>query len=113
MLNIKLNLVVVTANTELINLAYMKPTKMVSVYQNKVTEYDPLNAVDGSRSGRLYSSSCAATSAVKNAWWQVDLQAIHLIKEVVITNRGDNYGELECVDDRLYFGKLSAGIVRI
>jgi len=102
----KSNLVVVTADTELINLAHMKPTHMVSAYKNQPREFGSLKAVDGSRNSRLKAASCAVTSEVKNAWWQVDLQAIYLIREVVITNRGDNCGELECVDDRLYFGEL-------
>ena len=102
----KSNLVVVTADTELTSLAHMKPTKMVSVYQNQPGMFGSLKAVDGSRNTHLKAYSCATTSAVKNAWWQVDLQAIYLIREVVITHRGDNWGELECVDDRFYFGEL-------
>jgi len=81
----------------------MKHTKMTTAYEKKDGFYGSVKAVDGG-SYRTWRS-CASTS-VKNAWWQVDLQAIYLIREVVISHGKEFWGELEFVDDRCYFREL-------
>jgi len=72
----------------------MKPTKMASVLKNKPSEVGPFKAVDGNRMNGL-DNNCAATDGGKHDWWLVDLQAIYLIREVVISNREDTFCESE------------------
>ena len=74
------------------NLAHGKPTKMSSTFGSYVS----LKAVDGDRNSSITENSCTQTLKQKENWWQVDLQAVYVIREVVITNRGDRDGELEC-----------------
>ena len=76
-----------------VNLALMKPTKVSSISFD--TRCGSMKAVDGNRESKMLSGSCAATRMQKNSWWQVDLEAVYYITDVVITNRADNYGELE------------------
>ena len=85
-------------DTDPINLALMKPTHMGQIWENKQNEYGSFKAVDGSKDGDMHHTySCAAGSP----YWLVDLQAIYLIREVAVTNRGDQDCESEYVDDRL------------
>ena len=65
------------------NLAVGKPTTMSSTYIN----YYSSRAVDGTRDSNWYHGSCSKTLGEPGAWWQVDLQAVYLIREVIITNR--------------------------
>ena len=81
--------------TDGINLAHGKPTKMSST----LGEFVSWRAVDGDRDSMSFGHSCTQTRKEKDAWWQVDLQAVYNIREVVITNRGDCCGELECATD--------------
>ena len=83
----------------------MKPTKMVSVFKNITIGYKSMKAVDGSRMTDVHvTRSCAVTDYGDYIWWLVDLQAIYLITEVALTNRGDQYCESEFVDGRLCLG---------
>ena len=52
--------------------------------------------MDGNKNGVYNRGSCIHTKS-DNAWWEVDLQAIYIITEVSITNRGDCCGELVCL----------------
>ena len=65
------------------NLAVGKPTTMSSLYGSSYSSY----AVDGTRDGKWKHNSCSHTLDEKGAWWQVDLLAVYLIREVVLTNR--------------------------
>ena len=65
------------------NLALGKPTEMSSRYQNCFAS----NAVDGDRNSKLDALSCFHTNTEKAAWWRVDLQAVYMIREVILTNR--------------------------
>ena len=65
------------------NLAVGKPTTMSSLYQSGYSS----QTVDGTRDGTWKHNSCSHTLEEKGAWWQVDLQSVYLIREVVLTNR--------------------------
>ena len=78
--------------TTTLNLAYRKPTTMSSTMYPHVSS----RGVDGNKNTALSKGGCSHTMPYEDAaWWQVDLLAIYLIKEVVVTNRGDGNGELE------------------
>jgi len=73
-----------------VNLALSKPTKMSS----QTAEHVPSGAVDGNRDGGTTLFTCSATKVkTTKSWWQVDLQGVYLITEVIITN-GVKHGEL-------------------
>ena len=65
------------------NLAVGKPTTMSSLHGF----YYSSRVVDGTRDSTWSHGSCAQTLGDVGAWWQVDLQAVYLIREVIITNR--------------------------
>ena len=71
------------------NLAFGKPTKMIS------TSYSsPSNrAVDGDSQTSWYLSSCIHSLFEINPWWRVDLEQVEPVNEVYIVNRGDCCGE--------------------
>ena len=80
-----------------INLALGKPTNMSSVSQGA----DGGKGVDGKREPSLLvkdptKHTCAATLYDKKAWWQVDLEAVYVIREVVYTPPYLQAGELQC-----------------
>ena len=77
------------------SLAHGKPTKMSSTFGS----YDSSKAVDGDRNSAITGNGCTQTLKQMKNWWQVDLQAVYVIKEVAITNRGDRNGELKCATD--------------
>ena len=66
------------------NLALGKPTEMSSIYQ---TFLFAARAVDGDRNTNLDALSCFHTNNENAAWWRVDLQAVYMIREVILTNR--------------------------
>jgi len=79
-----------------INLALGKPTSMSSVYFESAS----WKGVDGKREPRVWGQdptkhTCAATMSDDAAWWQVDLQAVYVIREVVFTPQY-SAGELQC-----------------
>ena len=51
--------------------------------------------MDGNKDSVYGNGSCIHTTNNK-PWWEVDLQAIYIIKKVGITNRGDCCGEIVC-----------------
>ena len=65
------------------NLAVGKPTSISSLHGT----YYASKTVDGTRDGYWDHNGCTHTLSEKGAWWQVDLQAVYLIREVIITNR--------------------------
>ena len=71
------------------NLALRKPTQMSSTHGRYTSD----KAVDGNKN--MSSLHCSHTTYQRGtrAWWQVDLQAVYIIRKVVITNRGDRSGE--------------------
>ena len=78
------------------NLALGKPTRQSSIYNNA----RPSRAVDGNRNSNFHASSCTHTQNAKGNWWQVDLEAVYEIRDVVITNRGDDAGKLNQTQSR-------------
>ena len=73
-----------------VNLALLKPTKMASQRLSYVSS----RAVDGIREGGTNLESCSATQVkTRRSWWQVDLQGVYVITDVIITN-GRGNGEL-------------------
>ena len=78
------------------NLAVGKPTNMSSVSGQGYS----WKAADGRRDNEHARDKCCAYSAnQKGSWWQVDLQAVYLIREVAITNSANKGGELGCIAD--------------
>ena len=80
-----------------INLALGKPTKMSSVYKHA----DSWKGVDGKRVPNVFVNdhtkhTCAAANDDKPAWWQVDLEAVYVIRKVVFTPQYSQPGELQC-----------------
>ncbi|WP_163787534.1 galactose-binding domain-containing protein [Myxococcus vastator] len=78
------------------NLALGKPAQQSSFYLGGGGE--PSLAVDGNTDGDFWDGSFTHTvlqSQQTQPWWQVDLQASHLISNVVLYNRTD------CCSDRL------------
>lgn len=71
------------------NLAVGKPTKQSSNSHSLVSS----KAVDGSRANNPWTL-CSRASSTTLAWWQVDLEAVYEISEVVITNLRDDGCEL-------------------
>ena len=73
------------------NLAYNKPTKMISTHPL----YPSDNAVDGDSQTLMWKGSCIHTRGEINPWWRIDLEQVEPVNEVYIVNRGD------CCGDRL------------
>ena len=72
------------------NLALGKPARQFSTYKTHTAS----KAVDGNKANFLSQGSCTHTVwSGKGVWWQVDLEAVYDIREVVITNRGECCGE--------------------
>jgi hypothetical protein len=63
------------------NIAFKKPAGQSSDYSSKTSA---TNAVDGNRGGDVVSHTSAANC---NDWWQVDLQGVHSVEDVIIFNR--------------------------
>ena len=63
------------------NVARGKPTTQSST----LGAFDSSKAVDGNSDGVLAHGSCSHTAEQKPAFWQVDLQGVYDIGEVVIT----------------------------
>ena len=81
----------------LINLALGRPTKMSSVYFGSAS----WKAVDGKREPSVLvkdptKHTCAASGNDKEAWWQVDLEAVYVIREVVVYPQFSRKRELQC-----------------
>ena len=63
-------------------MALWKVTKQSSMENPK---YASSNTVDGIASVTLRRGSCAHTAAAVGSWWQVDLQDMYEIQELLIT----------------------------
>jgi len=85
------------------NLAAGKPTKMSSDVKN--SQMFSWRAADGRRDNSAGDKCCAYTAKQKGNWWEVDLQAVYLIREVDITSTGSN-GELGCIVDLVVLDSL-------
>ena len=74
-----------------VNLAFLKPTTMSS----QQGDFVPSRAVDGNRDGGTTLLTCSATKLeTTKSWWQVDLQGVYLITEVIITSGVKNGEQL-------------------
>ena len=51
-------------------------------------------AVDGNSASNFNGKSCTHTNEELRPWWAVDLGAEYLVTDVLITNRGDCYGDV-------------------
>ena len=75
------------------NLALRKPTTQFEKYHKSRASS---KAVDGNSNLVLGKDSCAQTYVptkwYHRSWWQVDLQAIYAIREIVITSTRDPSG---------------------
>jgi hypothetical protein len=80
------------APTQRINVALDKNAKQSSTVLNALAS----RAVDGNTSGNYFAdNSVTHTDKTANAWWQVDLGAVHSIVQIKIWNRTD------CCPERL------------
>ena len=68
------------------DLAFGKPTKQSTV----TNDGWPSKAVDGYPYTNYKNSTCTHTENVTGNWWQVDLGSNYEIRQVWITNRGDD-----------------------
>ena len=69
------------------NLALGKPTSQSSTPDRK---HASSNAVDGNVNPDAGQGSCALTEgATDGSWWQVNLETVRQVREVVITSRND------------------------
>ena len=69
-----------------VNLALKKPTKQSQTSKKSENSH---HAVDGKRD----KYNCAISRGAFS-WWEVDLENIYVIQEVVVTNRIDCCGKL-------------------
>ena len=73
------------------NLARGMPTDMSEMWEIST----PANAVDGSYAynrNQIFECAHAVHDRV-GSWWQVDLEAVYDVREVMILGRGDCCGE--------------------
>ncbi|XP_070556415.1 uncharacterized protein [Ptychodera flava] len=82
------------------NVAVGKPAYQSSLY---AAEGVPEHAVDGNTDSNWSGQSCTHTLQEQNSWWKVDLQDIHTVDNVVITNRQD------CCSERLVGAVVRVG----
>ena len=67
------------------NLARGKPTSQSSTYKKG----NSAKAVDGNKTNTIREKSCSCTSPGREgSWWQVDLESVYEIRQVVIINGG-------------------------
>ena len=85
------------------NLAFSKPTKMISTFRS----YSSDRAVDGDSQTVLMLSSCIHSRVETNPWWRVDLEQVEPVNEVYIVNRGD------CCGDRLNPFEIRVGKTKL
>ena len=71
------------------NLALGRPTDQLST----LGTFDSSKAVDGNSDGVLAHGSCSHTAEHNPAFWQVDLQGVYDIGEVVMTLLREIYRE--------------------
>lgn len=69
-----------------INLAFGKPTTQSTTFAGGVSS----RAVDGNLDGNGLNGTVSHTNLDTAGWWQVDLQSVEPIGEIVIHNRTDN-----------------------
>ncbi|APR78210.1 Fucolectin-related protein [Minicystis rosea] len=67
------------------NLALGKPTRQSSTDAGG----DPERAVDGNTDGDFFHNSVTHTKTESQPWWQVDLQSLQFVGQVVLYNRTD------------------------
>ena len=73
------------------NLARGKPAEQST---HSIWSPTPTRAVDGNYDNNLKRKSCIQTLPNQvGSWWQVDLEAVYNIEEVLVLNRGDCCGE--------------------
>ena len=66
------------------NIALRKPAKQSSTANST---YLASNAVDGA--SYTHPARCTRTKLALGNWWRVELGAVYLIRQVVVTNQGD------------------------
>ena len=84
--------ILVSSNLALNKPAWQSSTDPYSDYYG----FEPVAgfAVDGDRSSMYYTGSCTHTNDEPNPWWTVDLEGEYVVREVVITNRGNCCGKI-------------------
>lgn len=61
------------------------------------------NAIDGNNDANFVTGSCTHTKWESEPWWRLDLQEIHNVTEVTITNRQD------CCSERISGAEIRIG----
>uniref|UniRef100_A0A803JJA6 Pentraxin n=1 Tax=Xenopus tropicalis TaxID=8364 RepID=A0A803JJA6_XENTR len=74
-----------------------------AAYQSSTAEKgDAKNAVDGKLWNQDPAKQCAQTTVETDPWWTVDLNSVHKVFSIAVTNRGDGHSEgLDGVEIRL------------
>ena len=79
---------VATTKGPVVNLALHKPARQSSVYHGTGIDQGPQFGVDGIReSSPRDPYLLVITEADNPPWWQVDLEAVHVLTKVVVYNR--------------------------
>ena len=90
----KLNTSPISAIQDIANLAFQRPTYQRSNLDGAIAS----RAVDGDNSTDFSHGSCSHTHwGDVDPWWMVDLQQVHRVSTVKVTNRGDCCGECGCI----------------
>ncbi|XP_048039122.1 uncharacterized protein LOC125263964 [Megalobrama amblycephala] len=50
-------------------------------------------AIDSNRGLQQLNTSCSSTLNENNPWWRLDLRDVYRVREVILTNRNDNFAE--------------------
>ena len=80
-----------------VNVALNRPTFAISEFHHSTFgTYSSWKAVDGDSDtdGWKPDNSCFISQAGDNPWWAVDLGAALAVVRVLLTNRGDSYGNV-------------------
>ncbi|WP_022951675.1 discoidin domain-containing protein [Leucothrix mucor] len=72
-----------------INIAKGKPAKQSSTGWGGSAS----RGVDGNPNGQYNANSVTHTNQDQNAWWEVDLQSVHVLNSINVYNRTDCCGE--------------------
>ena len=82
----------------IVNLALHKPARQSSVYRGTGIDQGPQFGVDGIReSSPRDPYLLVITDADNPPWWQVDLEAVHVLTKVVVYNRKNSIERLRTV----------------
>ncbi|XP_073399339.1 fucolectin-like [Dendrobates tinctorius] len=85
------------------NLAQTGVASQVSDYPYSTRSGIAKNAIDGNKDTDFNSDSCTHTNLEKDPWWKLDLNQIHKISTIILTNR------MDCCPERLMGAEIRIG----